>query len=304
MLGALLGAGEHALTVPEARFKWGLLPFEAQGLLDLSVSVDHLRKDWKFSLWGIDLPAQVPSRRVRYATLLSALVRLHAEQAGTTHRPVWIDHTPGNLSFAASLARLLPEARFVHVIRDGRAVAASIMPLDWGPNDITSAARLWAARLGICLGAVQRLGPERACTVRYEDLVQSPERTLGQLRDFLDLPSMPDAAPGDGGVFASPEGGYQLHAYTARQHALVRRPPDPSRADAWRDELTARQVEAFEAVTGELLAYFGYELEVGARARPLPRSQRMVESVGGKVRRVTRDRVRRRKRRRTLEGGS
>jgi Sulfotransferase family len=300
LLGTLLGAGPGVLTVPEARFKWKLLPLVEDGTLDLQRAVDRLDDDWKFRLWNVRLPAQVTPQRVPYAMLLGAIVRLHAQSLGAASEPVWIDHTPGNLGVAKSLAGLLPDARFVHVVRDGRAAGGSILPLDWGPNDIISAAQLWAARIGVCLAAVEWLGPERACTVSYEDLVRQPAATLQRLRTFLDLPD-PSEDPSTTADAPRGNAAYQIHAYTARQHALVTQPPDPSRAEAWRHQLTPRQIEAFEAYTGELLSYLGYDLMYGAAARPLPGWRRVTELGASYARRLTKDRIRRHRRRLTLE---
>jgi Sulfotransferase family len=65
----------------------------------------------------------------------------------------WVDHTPTNLRFARLLTAWFPEARFIHIVRDpGRA--ASVMPLNWGPNTITEAALFWKRRMALALTSV------------------------------------------------------------------------------------------------------------------------------------------------------
>ena len=46
----------------------------------------------------------------------------------------WVDHTPVNLKFFMHLVKHYERAKFIHIVRDGRAVASSVIPLEWGPN--------------------------------------------------------------------------------------------------------------------------------------------------------------------------
>ena len=86
---------------------------------------------------------------------------------------------------------------------------------------------------------------------------------------------------------------YQVPAYTARQHRLVGAPPDPSRVDAWRDQLRPEQVRAFERLTGELLDCLGYPSVYGVRARRQPAREHYREVAASAARRLVVDRVRR-----------
>jgi Sulfotransferase family len=58
-----------------------------------------------------------------------------------------VEASPGNLIEAQTLARLVPQARFVHVVRDGRDVAAAAIEADSGPRRLTPALEWWADRL-------------------------------------------------------------------------------------------------------------------------------------------------------------
>lgn len=79
-----------------------------------------------------------------------------------------------------------PQARIVHVIRDGRDVAAErLARLNASAGiDVTRIARDWSE-------LVAASGPDREsewfCVIRYEELVQGPEDTMHRLMRFLGM---------------------------------------------------------------------------------------------------------------------
>jgi hypothetical protein len=116
---------------------------------------------------------------------------------------------------ARLLGEVFPEARFVHVVRDGRAVASSWLQMPWwrghrGPEgwhfgrlgaararrwdesgrSFTLLAGLgWATLMDSYDASCAELGPERWLEVRYEDLVADPAASLATITAFLGLPA-------------------------------------------------------------------------------------------------------------------
>jgi hypothetical protein len=106
--------------------------------------------------------------------------------AAEQNKPSWVEMTPYNALSAVRLSELLPDARFVHVLRDGRDVAASVERL-WG-FDFGAALEWWARRLRRIQLEAAALPPGRALTVRLERLASSEgERNYGRLLEFLEL---------------------------------------------------------------------------------------------------------------------
>ena len=68
-------------------------------------------------------------------SLGNGLRALYATLAVRDGKPRWGDKTPVHSAFMPGLAAALPEARFIHVIRDGRDVAASVRDLPFAPGD-------------------------------------------------------------------------------------------------------------------------------------------------------------------------
>jgi sulfotransferase family protein len=160
----------------------------------------------------------------------------------------WIDSAAENTLVAEDLALLFPAARFVHLVRDGRAVVRSALTcswqLPWAP-DAAAAARLWAhfAREGI---AFRERHPERVRELPVERLAREPEAECARLLDFLgaDADSEPACAIRAGGLSWS---------YDARRDGMFDVPEDGG-WDAWSEE----ERRAFAAAAGGAQRALGY----------------------------------------------
>jgi Sulfotransferase family len=163
--------------------------------------------------------------------------------------------------------RLLPQAHFIHMIRDGRDVAVSIRPLWFGPNSIRTAAGWW--RDTVERGRVAGHGLRHYTEVRFEDLVLETEPTLRSVCEFIELPSHPamlayheHAAERIGEMRREGRGNRgELVATVAQRRAIhwaTGDPPRPDRIGRWRHELSAWERRLFEWRCRELLASLGY----------------------------------------------
>ncbi|HYB43476.1 MAG TPA: sulfotransferase [Candidatus Methylomirabilis sp.] len=276
LLGALLGSHTDCLCVPESHFKIDAL---RAGDIDLervtpSRAIERMKQDRDFLGWegspALPEPADAPV--VSYAELIEWLVRRYGAQVGKPAPKLWVDHTPDNARYASTLFSMFPDAKMIHIVRDGRAVAASVMPLHWGPNRIDQAARYWLFQVGQGLAAEACWGPERVARIRYEDLVVEPEAVLQRLCAFLEIDYQPGMLRADG---------FTVPAHMRTPFPLIGKPPDPRRIDAWRTALTAREIELFEDRVDDFLQYFGYPSLYGLRARPLSRREQVESALDG-----------------------
>jgi hypothetical protein len=256
MLGSALGAADGAIVTHESHFKIALLQNIESSRIDSSAAsiYDFVARNPKFkALWRISPTARISEssgRTIETARqVLFDIVEQYAAVVGRAPWSVWVDHSPNNVRHICDLLALCPDAKFIHLVRDGRAIAASVLPLDWGPNDILSAGKWWVEQVGHGCAAELRF-PDRVVRVRYEDLVSDPETTLGRICEFVGLPFSQKMVGGN--ALAIP-------AYTKKQHLLVGTAPDPRRISAWRAKLSNREVELFEHHAGDMLKILGYD---------------------------------------------
>jgi Sulfotransferase family len=225
--------------------------------------------------WG-DMRLEPQELRARLArrerlTPGEAVRCFYEAYAAREGKPRWGDKSPSYTWKAPRIQRGLPEARFIHLIRDGRDVALSLSEVSWGPGGIADAARKWVEELTRARRRARRLVPGTYMEARYEDLVADPERVLRRVAEFVALPwddamlayheragermreVVRELRPLGGGTITAEE--------RARQHELVGLPPSTSRAGRWRSEMSPADREAFESVAGSLLGELGYEVD-------------------------------------------
>lgn len=65
------------------------------------------------------------------------------------------------------MAEVFPEARFLHVIRDGRDVALFMRDQEWSPRTVVFTARFWSERVEAGRSLGRTLGPDRYREIHY-----------------------------------------------------------------------------------------------------------------------------------------
>jgi hypothetical protein len=153
--------------------------------------LDRWLRSAAFERFGLDadlVRSNVASRAANGGQFLDGVFSLAAQQQGKRR---WAESTPLHLLYMEQIHRELPQALFVHVIRDGRDVALSLRKLGWAkplPWDrrmklLTAAwSWEWLVTRGRALGS--RLGTDYQ-EVRFEELVTRPHETLEALSGFL-----------------------------------------------------------------------------------------------------------------------
>jgi hypothetical protein len=185
---------------------------------------------------------------------------------GSRHRAYRVgDQTPLHNLAMHDIARTLPEARFIHIIRDGRDVAVSYRELWFGPGrDIRAAAMLWMWRIREARQQAQFL--PHYLEVRYETLVTEPEKVLRDIARFIDLPFDPiqltaylRAEERLGEFQDIVRNGRTVTAERLREiHKLTSTPPDPSRIGRWASLMDPTDLATFERIAGDMLTDLGY----------------------------------------------
>lgn len=168
----------------------------------------------------------------------------------------WADCTPDHLLYMREIKREIPNALFIHIIRDGRDVALSYErqrwshPLPWDRDERLGIAGLyweWIVRKGREQG--RRLGADYR-EVRFEDLIANPRHTLPSLGAFIgqDLDYDRIQRAGIGSV-TQPNSSFEKDRTGAFNPV-----------DRWKKKMSPAELARFEALVGDLLLKLGYEV--------------------------------------------
>jgi Sulfotransferase family len=269
LLRMMLDAHPRLAIPPETQFLPELLDAAESGVRGaaLAEAITAARNWDDFRLDRARLAERI-GKRADAAEALRSFYGLYAERRG---KPRWGDKTPKHVTRMPRIAAVLGEARFVHLIRDGRDVALSRRRRGMGAaKPMAETADLWRRRIEQGRAQARRLR-RRYLELRFEDLVADPERALRSVCDLIDLdydPAMLDyheAAAGrlaELGTDLGDAGGRIARSGRERlaSHALATEPPRGERTGAWRNEMSEADRREFESVAGDLLAELGYDV--------------------------------------------
>ena len=172
------------------------------------------------------------------------------------------------------LNEVFEDARFIHMMRDGRAVASSLLhvpfwrgwfgPQGWragvlSPEDqalwesydrsFTALAGIeWRIQMRAMDAARKQLNPDLFMEVKYEAFCERPMETVRQVLDFAELPPSPSLE-------------------RAVAEAKIR-----STSNRWRDDLAPGQQVILDDLLRDDLRRYGYD--------DRPRSERVPEAAG------------------------
>ncbi len=119
--------------------------------------------------------------------ILSVLLPVIQYETGAPDTPgVWLgDKSPNYTTRVSAIKKAIPEARFIHIVRDVRDTALSARKA-WNKN-IYRFVQRWADDIRDLQRALREIPADNLVEIRYEDLVKDPETTLTRIFTFLDL---------------------------------------------------------------------------------------------------------------------
>ena len=271
LLAVMLDSHPDLAIPPETSFMGAVATLQGSGT-DLrktffdAVTADRITvSNW--SDFGLDAGAFWQRlQEVEPFTVAGGLRAFYAMYAAEQGKPRCGEKTPAYVFMMPLIAALLPEAHFIHLIRDPGDTALSWRRTWFAPSqDLRVLAEQWRKHVE----AGRRAAPLvwRYVEVRFENLVLRPEPELKRLCEYLSLPWAPAMLDyGDRGAARIDRLQGRQHARgpmisreeRTRIHANLTRPPDAARLEVWKREMTSAERRALEDAAGPLVGELGY----------------------------------------------
>lgn len=249
----MLGHHPEIAFIGEFEWVWDFGPLPASGSLDSYHS--WLGTNRHFRLHGLTL-----DKSLGYGALVRDFFRQQRAQVDPEGKRPHVG-CQIHRNYAQALA-MWPNARFIHIVRDGRDVCASWINLGWLGNAYAGG-QLWRDVMVAWADIKPRIDPSRRIEIHFEALIRSPQQELTRLTEFIGVPYS-DAM-------------LRYHEDTTYE------PIDPKQGGKWRQQLSRRDVRVFEALAADQLTAYGYALS-GERAFHLGAWQKRLLRIEDKLR--------------------
>ena len=186
------------------------------------------------------IPPPLPADWRNYERSLGAVVNTVFEYfASLDGKRRWCEKTPMHALHITALANVFPQAKFIHIIRDGRDCAASFHRR-WGYSVMRTICR-WKEVISTARAQGEQL-PERYMELHYEDLTEQPEAWMRQVCEFLNIEF-------DGKV---------LYLSRNQEHSGSEHQRITANSGKWRTYYSERMLINLDSIAGKQLHDLGY----------------------------------------------
>jgi len=170
---------------------------------------------------------------------------------------VLLEKTPGHMFYYKNIRQLYPHCKFIHLIRDPRAVVASLLAASkegwgkWAPDNVATAAKKWRNAIHFSQVELKNSLGEDYKEITYEQLVADVDKTLSPIWSWLGLSHIdidPNIFSLDAIKSKSDQGPTYSPARENRNNFFRK-----GIVDGWRQELTSQDIEIIENICGDMM---------------------------------------------------
>lgn len=200
--------------------------------------------------WGINIQ---PDDFRSCDSVVEMIYLVHERYANQHGKTYWGQKTPRFVRHMDLLSTSFHKPRFIHIVRDPRAVVNSLIRSNVHRSDAYHAAKRWNLDVGLAL-EFERTHPDSILRIKYEGLVSEPENSIRQILAFLEMEFDPS-------VFNLPgERHKEYSAFYQDIHANLASQPSTEFIHKWNTELSRRDVLVVESINSDLMLALDYSV--------------------------------------------
>lgn len=196
--------------------------------------------------WGLE---RSPDEFADCRSFREFVCRLFEGWARHENKPRWGDKTPQHVLEIPTLLEIFPEAKIIHVCRDGRDVALSWLLAKLDPGNLYTAALKWRTWVSAGRRAGSALSSGTYFELKYETLLADLRGTMQKVCEFLDEPFRDEVLK----INPLPQ------AERVAKLSIPGRDVVSTNSDKWKKAMSREDRILFESVAGDLLEQLGYK---------------------------------------------
>jgi hypothetical protein len=251
MLASQLGKAKNAIAFPEMQFILNLTSKAYRSNTRPEQAFINLQQNFRFKVAGLHIVERVfveEYQKKDLSVVITTLVKLNYFNSAA-EEITWLEHNPQNRDAVITLIKVFPEAKFIHIYRDPRAIYWSMKSnARWHIGDPLTFSLLWKDAVSKCYLHSNNFR-KHFIEIKYEDYVEDPESHLKVLCVFLNMEYSIKMLEG---------GGVNLPKFTQQQHKFTTKPADISRINQWQYKISDYDRDVIELVCYEWMLHYGY----------------------------------------------
>src|ERR1700685_613273 len=257
LLRLMLDAHPLLAIPPETQFIPDLARYARGSAAEMANVIQSSERWGDFGITSSELGSALIGENAHgVSDVLRCFYRLYANDHGKER---WGDKTPRYGRYLRLIKQVLPEAHFIHIVRDGRDVWLSHIDTNpWHASTIGDHAARWVDYIRTVQRQGATCGPY--LEIRFEDLIGDPAAILAKICSFIGLKfdalmlNYFEVAPQRLNEFSDllTSRGQISKAERIRWHSRLAVPPDRSRVRRWRHELSVAESQLYAGVAAEV----------------------------------------------------
>jgi sulfotransferase family protein len=219
---------------------------------ELEKYIEYINNSPQYKLWCNDDSNSFENiKKKKEVTLSYIMSTVYENYAKSKNKILWGDKTPSFFRMIPVLSKLFPNAKYIHIYRDGRDVYLSWQAIDKTKRNISLIALEWVYKLKRARKDLENIDSKKVIEVKYESLVSKPEENLKKICNFISIEyeeTMLDFWKSSNQFIG------------AHHSKLINSPVSLSSVAKWKKKLSNRQISKFEIIAGKILKENGYEI--------------------------------------------
>lgn len=199
-------------------------------------------------------PSEV-KRFCRSESLIEIFRSLYTLKAQEKNAEYWCCKSMANVYFIPEMEAEELAPLYIHLVRDGRDVAASFKNALVGEKHVYFIAKQWKKEQDLAEEYTQLYAPERCVRIKYEDLIRNPQTTLLPLLNKLNITWSDSILK----YYVDREA--KATAASGEMWQNVVKPVDSKNERNYTTKLSSSEIELFDFMAGETLQRMGYPVD-------------------------------------------